>query len=173
MVPSADHVLRLLAPVPPSSRVLDVGGYYTIPLTQLGFEVYARVADGTAADRLRSQLAKVETPSTSVASDVVGDWEYPDDFFDWVVLYDASAGSLECGSRADVMRAAYRVLKTGGWIAVAIRVSSASEEAPLRLTALMTKAGFVLAEAPATTSIGKAATLVRGVYRKVGSVTPV
>ena len=144
MVAPSDHLLRTLAAVAPTSRVVDLGcagGRHTEPLARLGFEVWACDPDPAAVDASRARLAallgreEAERRVTVARPSALG---YPDAFADWGVLTTLPDGPDD---RAAAFAEAARVLKPGAWL----WVETVEAEG---LVASAQDAGLVLAEAP-------------------------
>lgn len=113
-----DHLLRLLAPVAPGTRVAVVGsadGALAADLAALGLDVWACDPDPHAVAAARVRLAETvpdaEQRATRADAAALG---YPDRFAPWVAL------DID---RADDPVAAFteaaRVTALGGWIRVA------------------------------------------------------
>lgn len=113
-----DHLLRLLAPVAPGTRVAVIGsadGAGAADLAALGLDVWACDADPDAVETMRERLTGVvddaERRGTRADAAALG---FPDRFAPWVSLDldradDAPGAFLE----------AARVTALGGWIHVA------------------------------------------------------
>ena len=157
-----DHLLRTLASVSPSARVLHVGcgdGAVTADLARLGFDLWACASgDVTAArDAVGAVLGapEAERRVTRAEPYALG---YPDGWFDWV------AASLDAGSTpVEALLEIWRVLSPGAWVWLALADDDAAPEA---LGALAAKAGLVVAERPVETEDGERR-VVRGIFRRV------
>ncbi|MDX1418612.1 MAG: class I SAM-dependent methyltransferase [Rubricoccaceae bacterium] len=176
MLPPSEPLLRTLAAVPPSSRVLDLGcgaGRHTGALSRLGFEVYActpDAADVTAARATVSEVLGDEGAArvTPARPEALG---YPDDYFDWVVAFQAYDAAADAAALQEMLDETHRVLRPGGWVWVAVQADVLGDAAsPADLTARFEAAGFALAERPVEErEAGRR--LLRGIYRKVGAGT--
>ncbi|NNF59003.1 MAG: class I SAM-dependent methyltransferase, partial [Rhodothermaceae bacterium] len=148
-LPPSDHLLRTLAAVAPSSRVLDLGcgrGRHTAPLASLGFDLYACTSESTDAAATRAAVEaelgkeKAEQRVSMARSAALG---YPDDFFDWVVAYGAYDEAANMAMLVDMLSETYRVLKPGGWVFVAMRERAIGADAtPEALTRLFVQVQF-------------------------------
>jgi SAM-dependent methyltransferase len=172
-----DHLLRTLAAVPPSNRVLDLAcgtGHHADLLARLGFDFFACEYDEARLSEARQLLADIvgeEKAQDRLIRASPGSLGFPDEFFDWVVAcgaYDLAASRPEL---ADMLAETRRVLKTGGWVFTAVDVDVLyGEPLPVGLTRLFEAEGLALAEAPVVVDEGETV-LVRGIYRKVGCDT--
>lgn len=170
----SDHLLRTLAAVPTDSRVLDLGcgqGRHTVPLVQLGFDVWACDADAEAVTRARQRLADVvggaavEQRIGVARPAALG---FPDDHFDWVVAYGTYDTAADAAELFDMLAETRRVLKPGGWVFAALRIEAVGPDlTPDTLSKLLSEAGFALAEMPEV----EAEPVVRGIYRRVDAHT--
>ncbi len=168
--PASDHLLRVFGREETTNHVLDLGcgdGRHTEPLGRLGFDLFACDRDiDVARDRLAEIWGREEAERrvTHAKPDALG---YPDEFFDWVVAY----GAYNCVSNAaelmDALEETRRVLKTGGWIYVAMSEQTVGEEAtPETLTLLFNHAGFASAGL-AEEDVENGERLLRGIFRRV------
>lgn len=172
MYQPSDHVLRTLAAVPLSSRVLNLGcDAHTEPLIQLGFEVHACDTDPGKVSTARTSLAKLmeageaEQRLIHVARrDALG---YPDAFFDWIIAFNV----IEYDALLSNLAEARRVLKPGGWIIIAFAVEEEAVITPHVLQLILTEANFALAEKPVVTN-ETGNRVVRGIFRRVDAGTP-
>ena len=178
-LPPSDHLLRTLAAVAPSSRVLDLGcgrGRHAAPLAALGFDLYACTSDPAEVTATRAEVAaalgteEAEKRVSLARSSALG---YPDDFFDWVVAYGAYDEAENMAVLVDMLAETYRVLKPGGWVFVAMRERAiGADGTPEALTRLFAQVQFALAEAPVEEQ-ENGERLLRGIFRKVDATTPV
>ncbi len=175
--PPSEHLLRTMAAVPVQSRVLDLGcatGRHTVPLAQLGFDLWAcdETDEAVVAARIRlaavlgeDEAARRVTPARAAA---LG---YPDDHFDWVIahgVYDRAASAAEM---KEMLAETRRVIKNGGWIIVGFRRALAgSDLTPETLTKLFAEAGLALAEEPVEEIDSEP--VLRAIFRKVDATTP-
>jgi len=176
-MPPADHLLRTFGAVSYRSRVLDLGcgdGRHTLPLAQLGFDLYAcdKEADCVAATRhaLEPVLGAAEAMQRVTVARP-GALGYPDAFLDWVVAY----GVYPAGDRAVALAQlaeTRRVLKPGGWVYLAVGMQGSPVEAKPYWRTLLEAADLARAEALTLIREGEHL-LVRGIYRRVEAGTPV
>lgn len=118
----SDHLLRMLAAVPVSSQVLDLGcgeGRHTEPLLRLGFPVHACDPRSAAVEATRARVedlieeGSVETTVQVTPLDAI---EYPDATFDWVIADRAEIYVSDEAELRTLLEDARRVLKPGGWL---------------------------------------------------------
>lgn len=145
MTDASGHLLRTLAAVPPSARVVVVGsreGVHAEALARLGFDVWACDADPRHVAATRARLGAVldasEADRRSVLSRLAA-LGYPDGYADWVVLDTVP----EAGALGEVLAEAARVLAPGAWL------WTETPDAGTFLDAAGA-AGLVVAEAPAS-----------------------
>ena len=171
---SSESLLRTLAAVPPTSRVLDLGcrsGRHTEALVRLGFDVHACApadADVQATrEALRALIGdEANRRVTRARPEALG---YPDAFFDWIVA-DGAFDADHAGPRPEPVEEARRVLRPGGWLWVAADARALGDAAASALTALFEAAGFALAERPFVEE-QKGYPVVRAIYRRVDAGT--
>ena len=171
----SDHLLRTLAAVPPSGRVLDLGcrdGAHASALAALGFDVWACSPDAAAVEAAREALAgplgeeEARRRATTAHSDALG---YPDAFFDWVIARQAAPTRTELRA---VLEEARRVLKPGGWVWVtADETVWGGGVQPEALTVVALEARLALSER-ASTEVDEGRPAFRGIYRRVERDTP-
>lgn len=142
---ASDHLLRTLAAVAPGTRIVEVGcadGRHTVPLVQLGFDVWACDADPSAVAASRAALAVVAGEAEAAervveaAPDALG---RPDASAEWGVMTTVPD---ELDARAAAFAEAARVLQPGAWLWV-------QTARPEGLAAAAHAAGLVDAEEPA------------------------
>jgi SAM-dependent methyltransferase len=174
----SDHLLRTLAAVPPGTLILDLGcgtGRHTEPLAQLGFDVWACDPDPDVVATNRQRLAGLMGEAAAAQRITLARpaaLGYPDDHFDWVVSFGAYDGARDALELFDMLAETRRVLRSGGWVFVAVHTAAAGEDlTPETLSKLLSEAGFALAELPETEVDPEH--VVRGIFRKVGSGTAV
>lgn len=184
MTRPSDHLLRTLAPVPPSCNILEVGcgdGHHTEPLLQLGFPVHACAVDERSVRVTRERVTALvgeETAQTcvqQVAPD--GFAAYPDDAFHWIVAHTPD-GYLDGTDRlTDWARTMRRLLIPGGWLYLVLAQPdpatngvSTTAPTPERVTTRVVEAGLAPAEAAAETE-EEGRPLVRGIFRLPPDVT--
>lgn len=191
----SDHLLRTLAAVPVTSRVLDVGcgdGTQTEALIQLGFDVYAvdtspeNVEDARAAVAIHVGEEEAAKRISRARADALG---YPDEFFDWVVACGSLAHLESREAMLDALRELRRVLRAGGWLyatvpAVPEPAAGFSDHGyagdsglkptflPRTLNELMQEADLAQAEGPALVREAGSRRIVQGIYRRVDDGTP-
>ncbi len=176
-----DHLLRALAAVPASSRILDLecgAGARLRPLARLGFEVWACDADEEAVEAARRVLAAFAGEAVArkrvdlVDVDAPVALGYGDASFDWVVACGAYQQAESEDALRNMLAETHRVLKPGGWVYVAVSAEGISAlHTPDRLDTFMEEAGLVPAEAPAGATAG-GAPIVHAMYRRVEVDTP-
>jgi len=136
--PPSDRLLRTMAAVPVSSPVLLLGspaGQHAHPLLRLGFPVHACDPRPAAVEASRHHVADLlgeKEAANCVRTAELPALDYPDDAFDWVIIYRAEVW----GDDADTFRAlldeARRLLKPGGWCYVTVPAQPIDTEAETR-----------------------------------------
>lgn len=118
-----DPLLRTLAAVPVSSQVLDLGcgtGHHTEALLRLGFPVHACDPRAAAVAATRERIAPLleddEVARQCVREATVAELEDLEDAFDWVVAAQADRLVDSRSDLRNLLSAAQRVLKPGGWM---------------------------------------------------------
>ena len=156
--------------------MLDLGcgdGCHREPLARLGFELYA--CDAVDVEAARKRLARIwgeEEARRRITPASLSALGYPNEFFDWVVAHGAYDRAAAAADLMDALEETRRVLKTGGWIYVAMRRRAVGEEAtPEAFTQLFDQAGFVPA-GPVVEATENGERLLRGIFRKVDAGTP-
>lgn len=169
----SSHLLRTLAAVPPSDRILELGcsdGQLTAALHALGFDLFACSPRTADVERTRTALDADDAQQRITPADTAA-LGYPDDYFDWVIAYGAYDEAADLAVLMDQLAETLRVLKPGGWVYVAMREETVGEDAtPEALTKLFEHAGYALAERPVLDQEGEP--VLRGIYRKVDATTP-
>ncbi len=184
MTRPSDHLLRTLAPVPPSCNVLEVGcgeGHHTESLLRLGFSVHACAADAASVAATRERITELvgdETAATCVqhvAPDGFG--TYPDDAFHFIVAHTPAGYVRAADSLTDWLHTMRRLLIPGGWLYLALAQpdpttngASGATIPPDRVTACAEEARLVPAEAARETD-EEGVPLVRGIFRLLPGVT--
>lgn len=177
------HLLRTFASVPIENRILDLAcgwGRHTVPLAQLGFDVYACDAYDLNLQACRTRLADLIPQAdlarriTKANPDALG---YPDEYFDWIVAFRTSDGVGSEEALLAIFQEAHRVQKTGGWMYTATP-AAAEEKAeeglhftPVQLLMLLNEAGWVSAGRPSILQDGETELVVH-IVRKVDDETP-
>jgi len=184
MTPPSDHLLRTLAPVPPSCNILDVGcgeGHHTESLLRLGFSVHACAADATSVKATRTRITELvgeDTAATCVQHVApTGFGTYPNDAFHFIVAHTPT-GYINAGTPlTDWLATMRRLLIPGGWLYLALarpdptaNGASGAAIGPAQMTAHAEEAGLVPAEA-ATETEEEGVPLVRGIFRRLPDVT--
>ena len=191
----SDHLLRTLAAVPVTSRVLDVdcgAGTRAEALILLGFDVYAvdaspeNVEDARAAAAVHVGEEEATRRISRARVDALG---YPDEFFDWVVACGSLAHLESRDAMLDALRELRRVMRSGAWLYVTVPAvpERAADLAghgyagdsglkptflPRTLKELMEAAEFAQAEGPALVTEADSGRIVQGIYRRVDEGTP-
>ncbi len=102
----------------PSAKVLDIGGatgVYSLWLARQGFEVH--LIDQSEKLIEQARQASRQQADAPIASCAVGDarkLDFPDRFFDVVLLFGPLYHLTELKDRYQALKEAYRVLKPGG-----------------------------------------------------------
>lgn len=171
----SDHLLRILAAVPVSSRILDLGcgaGAHTEALLRLGFDVEAcdvrEEAVAATRERVISAVGSEET-APHVKLTPLDELGYAEASFDWIVAHTPIGYVTSPASLSDLLSMGRRLLRPGGWIYVA--VSDADPFTPERLGTLAETADLAEASAPETAEEHGAA-LIRAIFRRVDADTP-
>lgn len=184
----SDHLLRMLAAVPVSSSILDLGcgnGRHTEPLLRLGFPVHAcdprPEAVSTTRERVQS-LVEEGAVETTVQVTPLDAFDYPDETFNWVVADRAETYVTTNEQLRTLLAESRRVLAPGGWLYLTLPASPPesddSSPAPDRpfftidtVEALRDEAD--LAEAQEASQIdGDDGPRIRALYRRVDPGTP-
>lgn len=191
----SDHLLRTLAAVPVTSRVLDVGcgdGTQTEALIQLGFDVYAvdaspeNVKDARAAAAVHVGEEEASKRISRARAVALG---YPDEFFDWVIACGSLAHLESREAMLDALRELRRVMRAGGWLYATVPAVPEPEAEfsvhgyagdsglkptflPRTLNELMEEADLAQAEGPALVREAGSRRIVQGIYRRVDEGTP-
>lgn len=183
----SDHLLRLLASVPPSSAILDLGcggGCHTEAFLRLGFPVHACDPRPAAVRQTRAvvrALVDADTAQRCVQEVPLENLDGLDASFDWIVADRAEAFVTSRADLTKLFEHSRRLLTPGGWLYVSVPAprdeadSAASGEAavcdPLALEA--EHLDVDLTEARAPTRIREEGELrVRALYRRVDSIPP-
>ncbi len=177
----SEHLLRTLAPLPPSWRILEViggEGRHTEALARLGFDFYTLDVDEEVVrwlrDRLRGLLSPEELERRIRQSGLLR-FPFEDEQFDWALVYHVGDRIHTLRDFRYMMGEVFRVLKWGAWVSVGVpeRSEGSGELAftPESLHAEMEAAGFVIAEEPHREHEGTRPVL-GAIYRKVHEETP-
>ncbi len=180
----SDHLLRTLAAVPVSSRILDLGcgeGRHTEPLLRLGFPVHACDPRPEAVEAARARvrdLIGADAVETSVQVTPLDALEDLDATFDWVV---ADAAETYVGDEDDLqvlLAESRRLLKPGGWLYLTLPAAPEGEEGSGTAFSLDTlerlRRQADLAEAGDPSRLDEGPTpRIRAIYRRVDPHTPV
>lgn len=178
----SDHLLRMLAAVPVSSQILDLGcgyGRHTEPLLRLGFPVHAcdPEPDAVAATRERvGDLLEEGSAESAVQQTPLEAIEYPDATFNWVIAYDAE----RYVSTEDDLRALFeecrRILTPGGWLYITLPTQSATADGDSGTFSIEMieecRRAAELAEAREPAEVEGDAARIRALYRRVDPHTP-
>lgn len=183
--PALNHLLRTMAAVAPSRRVLvrgtdvekndtektgvekEAGGHVSSALAQMGFEVHAAPWTDDEARQVHRAAAEGEAPAVYTTGAPVGALPYPEAHFAWVIVQvprpDEAAEALH--RRADLralLAEARRHVRPGGWVFVL----APAAVAPDALDEVAAQAALAEAEAPE-----RDGRRVRGIYRRVEEET--
>lgn len=170
-LPPSDHLLRVFGREATTNRILDLecgDGRHTEALARLGFDLYA--CDSNDVEPARDRVLEIwgtEEPKRRITPAKPTALGYPDDFFDWVVAHGAYDDVADAAELMDALEETRRVLKTGGWIYVAMHEQTVGEEAtPQALDRLLNHSDF----APAGVTeeaLENGQRVLRGIFRKV------
>lgn len=172
-----DHLLRTLAAVPVSARILDLGcgeGRRMERLEKLGFELYGCDVDPDRIEAARRRLGERWDPDRAHRRLVTANatsLDFPENFFDWVVAHRVYHRATGREVVAEMVAETRRVLKDGGWVHCVVPARAEDEEpdqvrpgddlverrngkiaatfTPDALTGLMEEADLSVAEEPA------------------------
>jgi SAM-dependent methyltransferase len=181
---ASDHLLRTLASIPVGERILELGcgsGKHTVPLFQLGFDVFVCDVFDVHINMAREKLSSVLTPEQieeRISRVAYVDLPYPENEFTWIFAFRITDSCLNEADLVSLMSEAYRTLKMGGWIYVSIREAPDNPDPVLfylsteRLRAVMERIGFVTAGRPMQHADGESLVLT-WIFRKVNRNTPV
>lgn len=179
----SDHLLRMLAAVPVSSQILDLGcgnGRHTEPLLRLGFPVHACDPEPTAVAATRERvgdLVEEGAVETSVQQTPLEAIEYPDATFNWVIAYHAERYVSTEDDLLTLFKECRRVLTPGGWLYVTLPTQPSTDEGRTdAFTVEMIedyRAAADLAEAREPTEVEGDEDRIRALYRRVEPHTPV
>ncbi|WP_179862206.1 class I SAM-dependent methyltransferase [Longibacter salinarum] len=117
----SDHLLRTMAAVPVNSFILDLGcgeGRHTEPLLRLGFPVHGCDPRPDAVERTRGRIKDIvgeEDAENCVQVASLAEMDYPDESFDWVVVYHGEVFGDRPEDVYQLLSEARRMLKPGGW----------------------------------------------------------
>jgi SAM-dependent methyltransferase len=175
---ASDHLLRTLAAVAPSSRVLDVDcedAERLSSLFRLGFEAYATHPDEAHVASLRGEVVTSDDPRKHIFVAGSAALGFPDDYFDWIVADRSGRGDDSLETTLDVLAELRRVLKPGGWIFLVLPVGTDSQatddECLLGFYRLVAEARLELAEKGTVYASGDGR-LARAIFRRVEADTP-
>lgn len=184
----SDHLLRMLAAVPVSSSILDLGcgtGRHTEPLLRLGFPVHAcdPRPEAVAATRDRvAELVEEGTVDTTVQVTPLDAIDYPEETFNWVVADRADTYAATEGELRTLLVESRRVLTPGGWLYVTLPAPPDEGDSATTSTngvafsvdtleALRKEAELAEAREPSRIE-GRNGPRIRALYRRVDSQTP-
>lgn len=171
-----DHLLRTLAAVPVSSRVLDVGcrdGRRADRIDRLGFDLFGCDVDPERIERTRARLEdrwSEDALERRLVTANVTALGFPDAFFDWVVAHGVLHRAAGRENVLEMVRETGRVLRDGGWLHCAVPARPSGEDdaeevpgdglverrngriaarfSPAQLTEIMREADLSVAEDP-------------------------
>ncbi len=177
----SEHLLRTLAPLPPSWRILEViggEGRHTEALARLGFDFYTLDVDEEAIRNIRERIWHLVPPDEleqRVRQSGLLRFPFEDEQFDWVLVYHVGDRFLTLRDFRYMMGEVFRVMKWGAWVSVGVPEQGAGVSGlaftPELLDAEMAAAGFVLAERPHREKEGERP-ILGAIYRKVNEETP-
>ena len=184
MTRPSDHLLRTLAPVPPSCNILEVGcgkGRHTESLLRLGFPVHACAADAESVAATRDRITDLVGPDTAATCvqhvPPGGFGTYPDDAFHWIVAHTPSGYVDVPEHLPGWLGSMRRLFIPGGWLYLAVgtpdpAANGTSRPAlrPDEMTAHALRSGLKTAEDAAQTD-EEGGPLVRGIFRLAPDVT--
>lgn len=175
--PPSDHLLRMLAAVPVSSQILDLGcgwGRHTEALLRLGFPVHACDPEPEAVAATRDRVGDLigeDSAETSVQRTLLNSITYPDGTFNWVIADQAERYVSTQDELRTFMEESRRVLTPGGWLYLTVPAPASGETEEIgRFTSEMVDAcrrEVDLAEAREPTKIEEDGHRVRALYRRV------
>lgn len=185
----SDHLLRMLAAVPVSSSILDLGcgeGRHTEPLLRLGFPVHACDPrdDAVAATRDRvGELLEEGTAETTVQVTPLDAIEYPDETFNWVVADRAEIYASTEEALRTVLEESRRILAPGGWLYLTLPTHPSEEDPDAiatngsafsieTLEKLRKEARLAEAREPSRIEGEEEPARIRALYRRVDPQTP-
>jgi SAM-dependent methyltransferase len=185
----SDHLLRMLAAVPVSSSILDLGcgeGRHTEPLLRLGFPVHACDPRTEAVTATRDRVAElieegaVETTVQVTPLDAI---DYPEETFNWVVADRAEIYASTEDALRTLLAESRRVLAPGGWLYLTLPAPPSEEDAPETVSSngvafsietletLRKEAHLAEAREPSRIEV-QGQSRIRALYRRVESQTP-
>lgn len=178
----SDHLLRMLAAVPVSSQILDLGcghGRHTEPLLRLGFPVHACDPESNAVAATRERvgaLLEEGSAETSVQQTPLEAIEYPDATFNWVVAYHAERYVSTEDDLRILFEECRRVLTPGGWLYVTLPTQPSAVDGPADAFSIEMieecRTAADLAEAREPTEVEGDEARIRALYRRVDPHTP-
>jgi SAM-dependent methyltransferase len=175
----SDQLLKAFASVPTDSRVLDLGcahGAHCQALAELDIEVHACDVDQRLLVNARERLSEAIEPREALRRVIrtrrFSALGYPNEYFDWVVAYGTFNRLGDEDPVEEVLTEARRVLKSGGWLYVAL--AEVEDGHPVDVDAFVQQledAGYAEASAPEVIEDddGEATHLI---YRRVDEGTP-
>lgn len=185
--PPSDHILRTLAAVPPSSKILELGcgrARHTEALLRLGFPVHACDPRPDAVEETRiviQDLLEEGSADTVVQKAALDSLDYPDELFDWVLVAEGETILTAKDELELLFEEARRLLKPGGWLYISLPGMEQGESdrpsgAAFRFTERQIeedRQAADLAEASAPTPVeAEEGTRIRAIYRRVEPHTP-
>lgn len=168
------HLLRVLAAVPVSSRILDLGcgdGVHAEALCRLGFAVNACDLDESAVATTRGRLAAAgfDSAADEVRQLSIGDFDYDPDTFDWIVAFRPESYVATPDDLTKLLNETRPLIKPGQWMYLALPNRDAFT--PELLAESAEAAGWAEASAPEVVE-EQGESLVRAIYRRVEPGTP-
>lgn len=168
------HLLRVLAAVPVSSRILDLGcgdGVHAEALSRLGFEVHACDASDSPVATTRGRLAATgfDHAADRVRQHSIDNLGYTADTFDWIVAFRPENYVATPDDLATLLTKARPLIKPGQWMYLVL--PNRDVFTPKLLAESAEASGWAEASAPEVVE-EQGESIVRAIYRRVEPGTP-